>query len=153
MNNIDDLRYLARLLDSRFQLPIGGFRVGLDGILGLIPGIGDFVTNSLSLYIILRAAFIGCGPSLILKMSMNVLLENLADTIPVVGNFFDFFWKSNLKNIAIIEEYLAAPQKALWKSRALAIGIIMSLATILGLMVFTAMSLLIWSWQMIQSLI
>lgn len=151
MQNINDLRYLARLMDSKFKL--AGFKFGWDGLIGLIPGIGDFVTNSISLYIIIRAAFIGCGPSIILKMCFNVLLESVVDIIPVFGNLFDFIWKANLRNVQLIEQYLASPKKAIWQSRALAIALVMILATVLGLIVFTAIYLLIWSWQTIQGLI
>lgn len=150
--NINDLKYLAHNLDSKFQLPFG-IKVGLDGVIGLIPGIGDFITNSISIYIVLRAALIGCGPSLILKMCLNILIENIIDVLPVVGNLFDFFWKSNLKNIHIIEEYLESPSKALLKSRLLAISLVLFLATLLGLFVYSSVWLLIWSWGFIQNLL
>lgn len=110
MNNKADLDNLARFLDSKYQLP-GGIRIGWDGILGFIPGVGDLITNMLSMYIIVRAAALGCSPAVILRMGGNVLLDNIFDLVPVLGNFFDIFWKSNLKNIALIERYQANPAR------------------------------------------
>lgn len=119
-----DLQNLARLLDAKFRLP-GGFRIGWDAILGFIPGIGDFVTNVLSLYIIARAATLGCSPAVILRMGGNVLLDNLFDLVPVLGNFFDIFWKSNLKNIDLIEKYQSSPDQTTLRSKILVISAVL----------------------------
>lgn len=110
------VRDLAVLLDSKFEGPFG-FRFGLDGLLGFIPVIGDFVTTGLSLYIIITAASLGAAPSVILRMGLNVLLENLMDMIPGLGNLFDFYWKSNTKNLALLEAHLHDPQGSRWRAR------------------------------------
>lgn len=129
-----DLKQLSTLLDSRFEGPLG-FRFGLDGILGMIPFIGDFVTSGISFYIILQAAFLGCAPSTLARMALNVLFENLLDMIPFVGNVFDFFWKANNRNIALIDQHIHNPRKVTLKSRLILTSLFLSL---LGLIVLSA---------------
>jgi preprotein translocase subunit Sss1 len=110
------LRTLAHSLDTKFEGPMG-FRFGLDGVLGLVPGIGDTLTTLISLYIIAEASALGVGSSTLIRMAINVAIENVMDMIPIVGNFFDFYWKANNKNIALVEKHLARPDRQTIKSR------------------------------------
>lgn len=112
----DTVTRLARLLDAQWNLPFGT-KIGWDGVLGFVPGIGDLATNFLSLYIVLQAALLGCPPIVILRMGMNILIDNFFDAIPILGNFFDFFWKSNTRNVRLIEAYQANPRRAMVRSR------------------------------------
>lgn len=120
MNRRDDklehLKQLSTALDSKFHGPFG-FTFGLDGLIGLIPIFGDFVTSAMSLYIIAQAASLGAGPSTLIRMAINVLIDNLFDMLPVIGNFFDFYWKANNKNIKLLESHLANPARETIKSR------------------------------------
>jgi hypothetical protein len=127
------LKQLSILMDSQFSGPFG-IKFGLDGILGLIPIAGDFITSFISLYIVLQAALFGCGPSVILRMGLNILIENIFDVLPVVGNFFDFMWKANNKNILLIEQHLSNPMTTSLKSRLT-----------LGLVAFVLLAILIGS--------
>lgn len=141
-----DLKKIAEFLDSKFRLP-GGFRIGWDGILGFIPGIGDLITNILSIYIIVRAAVLGCSPSVILRMGLNVLIDNLVDVIPVFGNFFDLFWKSNLKNLSLIERHQLNPVATTRSSKlVVTLAVIAVIATLLGSVVLIALAA-IWVWN------
>lgn len=103
--DVKHLRRLSWLLDSSIPLP-GGFRVGLDGILGLVPGVGDALGASLSTYIVVQAARLGASPVQLLRMMMNILLESLVGTIPVLGDLFDFAWKSNQRNMRLLDVQL-----------------------------------------------
>lgn len=102
------LRALARLLDSSIPLP-GGLRIGLDGLIGLIPGFGDAVGASLSGYIIWRAAQIGASWPTLLRMTANTLVDGLVGLIPILGDLFDFAWKANERNMALLEASLQKP--------------------------------------------
>lgn len=108
-----------------------GTTFGIDGILGLIPGIGDIITTSISIYIIAQAAALGVGATTLIRMALNVGLENLFDMIPVVGNFFDFYWKSNVKNMALLEGHLAHPARETIKSRMIVALICFALLALL----------------------
>jgi hypothetical protein len=110
------LKQISNALDTKFEAP-GGFRFGFDGLLGLIPMVGDFVTSAISLYIIAQAALMGVGPSTLIRMALNVGVENLFDMIPLIGNFFDFYWKSNSRNMVLLERHLNNPVRETIKSR------------------------------------
>ena len=113
---IEELASLGRTLDSKFTGPLG-FKFGLDGIIGLIPGIGDFTTSALSLYIIAQSAYLGVSVATLIRMSLNVLFENIFDLIPFFGNLFDFYWKANNKNIDLLLSHLKNPSRETIQSR------------------------------------
>lgn len=120
--NLKHLRSLTNILDTRFKGPLGT-RYGIDGLVGLIPGVGDFFTTALSLYIIAQASLLGVSSATLIRMSFNVLVENLVDMIPFAGNIFDFYWKANVKNMALIERHLANPARETIRSR-MVVGLI-----------------------------
>jgi len=112
------LQRLAELWDSAFRLPGTRVRVGLDPIVGLIPGIGDAAGALVSAYIVLEAArFDVPGPTL-LRMLANVAIDALLGSVPVIGDIFDVGWQANIKNVALIERHLADPHDARRASRA-----------------------------------
>ena len=110
-SRLERLRALSRLLDSAFPLP-GGYRIGLDGIIGLIPGFGDIAGSIASSYIIVESARLGASTPTLLRMAMNVLVESLVGLIPFLGDLFDIFWKANEKNMALLDKQLAAAPPA-----------------------------------------
>lgn len=93
---------LSRLLDNAFAIPGTRFRIGLDGILGLIPGIGDATGAALSIYLIVQAARLGLPVSTLLRMVGNVALETVVGAVPIVGDIFDIVWKANIRNMALL---------------------------------------------------
>lgn len=141
------LRRLAQLLDSKFRLP-GGITFGWDGIIGLVPVLGDLATNALSLFILMQAALLGAPPAVLARMGINVLVDNFLDAIPVLGNLADFVWKANNKNVAILDAYLANPQRALRRSRwvvAFSVaGVALFAIALLTLGVFAAITAVRW---------
>jgi hypothetical protein len=110
------LRSISVLLDSQFRGPFG-FRFGLDGIIGLIPIVGDVATTGVSFFVITHATLLGASPAVLIRMIFNVAVENVISVIPIFGNIFDFFWKSNNKNIALLERHLVDPQRTTRNSR------------------------------------
>jgi hypothetical protein len=103
---IQRLRKLSHLMDNAIAIPGTKFRFGLDPILGLLPGAGDFVGTALSAYIVLEAVRLGLPRETLGKMVGNILLESVVGTVPVVGDWFDFAWKANIKNLELIETHL-----------------------------------------------
>lgn len=108
-HRIKRLRSLSRLMDSAIPLP-GGYRVGLDGFIGLIPGIGDVACGIASSYIIIESARLGASIPTLLRMVFNVLLESIIGLIPIFGDLFDFAWKANEKNMALMDKQLNSVQ-------------------------------------------
>lgn len=100
------LRGLSRLLDSSFRIPLINYRIGLDPILGLIPGVGDAITLLPAGYIIFEAYRLGTPSGTLVRMLANVGLETLVGTVPLVGDIFDATFKANTRNLALLEHYL-----------------------------------------------
>lgn len=90
---------LAILLDKRFSIPGTQIKFGLDGILGVIPVVGDTITSLISGYIILLASRSGVSRATLVRMTFNAGIDYLIGLLPIVGDFSDVFWKANSKNI------------------------------------------------------
>ena len=97
---------LARNLDAKFRMPVLGFRFGWDGILGLIPGLGDLATALPSALIIRRAWQLGLPPHMLARMALNTGMDFAFGSVPVIGSIFDIYFKANLRNIALIRRHL-----------------------------------------------
>ena len=89
------VRLLSRLLDEQFRIPGTTYRVGLDGLLGLIPGVGDAAGALLSTYILYEAMRLGAPSTVLLRMVANIGIDTVGGAIPVVGDIFDIAWKAN----------------------------------------------------------
>ena len=100
------LRRISKVLDNAITIPGTKFSFGLDPILGLLPGGGDTITGGLSAYIVVEAARMGVPREVLGKMVGNILLDSFAGTIPVLGDLFDVGWKSNIKNMELLEKHL-----------------------------------------------
>jgi uncharacterized protein DUF4112 len=107
---IADVEALARWLDYAFALP-GGFRYGVAGIVGLIPGIGDLFDAVVSLYIVVRAIQLGVSRVAIARMLVNVGIEALAGSIPFLGNFFDVAFKANRRNYRLLKSHMSHSER------------------------------------------
>jgi hypothetical protein len=103
---LNRIRKLTRLMDTAFRIPGIGLRVGWDPIIGLIPGVGDLVSTALSAYIIYLAARFRLPAKALSWMIFNITLEGVVGTIPFAGDLFDAWYKSNLRNLAILEQHL-----------------------------------------------
>lgn len=96
---------LAQLMDTQFRLPGTNFRFGLDGIIGLIPGAGDLSTFAISGYMIWVMAHNGASGYVMARMILNVLLDALIGSIPVLGDLFDFVFKANTRNMQLMQQH------------------------------------------------
>lgn len=114
---LERLRTLSRLLDSAFVIPGTRYRFGFDGLVGLVPGVGDAVGAIFSAYIILQASRLGAPQSVVTRMIGNVALDTLVGWVPILGDIFDVAWKSNLRNMALLETHLQQPAAARAGSR------------------------------------
>ena len=98
------IRFLSVLLDQSIVLP-NGYRIGLDPILGLIPGIGDGLAAMLSCYLVYESARLGLPKRVLLRMLGNVAVEAAVGTIPLLGDVFDAVWKANMRNLRLLETH------------------------------------------------
>ena len=103
---LNRIRKLSRLMDTAIGIPGTKFRIGLDPIIGLVPGAGDIVSTAFSAYIIYLATQIGISSQDLKTMIFNIGLEAVVGTVPLVGDLFDAYYKSNIRNLAILEQHL-----------------------------------------------
>ena len=138
-NGLERLRAIATVLDDAVRVPGTNIRFGLDALLGLLPGAGDAVTGAVATYAIVLAARLGAPPVVIARMAVNVLIDVATGTIPVVGDIFDVGWKSNRKNVRLLEGYQANPQKVRASSWAVVILLLLFIvAAMVGVFMFAA---------------
>lgn len=141
---LDRLRRLSYLLDSAIAIPGTGYRIGLDPLIGLLPGGGDTAGFVLSSFIILEAARMGASRSVLSQMVFNTLLETVLGTVPVVGDAFDVAWKSNRKNVQLLEEHLQVAPPS--RSRHHGFAILLLLGLLLVTIASLAVSVLVIRW-------
>ena len=103
---------LAYWLDAGVRIPGTNLRFGLDPILGLIPGFGDAAGAILAGWILVEAVRLGASRATVIRIAGNVALDAAVGAIPLLGDIFDFAWKANLRNVALLERHLAAPDRA-----------------------------------------
>ena len=102
---LEALRKVAHLLDSAFVIPGTSYRVGLDPILGFVPGLGDLVSPLFTIGILWQARELAIPKVVLLRMIFNVAIDSLLGVVPVVGDLFDFAWKANNMNLALLERH------------------------------------------------
>jgi hypothetical protein len=121
------IEWLAWLMDNSIR--IGPLSLGLDGFLGLIPGIGDMAGAAVSSLIIVRAMQAGIPKSAVMRMVMNVALDSLAGAVPLFGDVFDFAFKSNTYNVQIYRESIRGERKPLrdWAFIAMVSAILLAI--------------------------
>jgi Domain of unknown function (DUF4112) len=120
---VENLRTLTRLLDHAFRIPGTNYRFGLDAILGLVPGLGDALGGALSAFVIYHAARMGASKATLTRMIGNVIVDTVVGGIPLLGDLFDFGWKANTRNLALLEQHLERPIATKAASRRLLIGL------------------------------
>lgn len=110
-SSIARLRSLTYLLDNAIGIPGTPYRVGIDPLVGLLPGGGDLIMAFFSAYIVLQAARFGLPRATLVRMMWNLILDAVLGTVPIAGDLFDVAWKANTKNLALIEAHLASSNR------------------------------------------
>lgn len=123
-------RGLSHLLDESIRLP-GGYRVGLDPIVGVLPVVGDLPASLISAYVVVEAAYLGVPRATLARMVLNVAVDLVFGSVPVAGPVFDAAWKANARNVALMEARLDEPGASRRDRRLL-----VALAVALGLVFF-----------------
>lgn len=134
-------RALVRLLDASIGIPGTRIRFGLDPLLGLIPGLGDVAGAAMGGYIVLLAGSLGAPSSVVMRMLANIALDTVVGAIPLAGDVFDFGWKSNTRNLALLERYVEQPAATHAASRNVMIGIVVGMTVLAAGAAVVAMAL------------
>lgn len=135
---------LARLLDSQFRIPGTQRRFGIDGLLGLVPGIGDAAGLALSAGVIVKAIGLGARGATVGRMVGNVAIDAVFGSVPVLGWVFDFAFKANNRNVSLLQRHELDPEGTAAESKAavrrtlvaVAVGLVVTLALMAALVVW-----------------
>lgn len=146
------VRALGWLLDNSIPIPGTGRRIGLDAVIGLVPGIGDLAGGVLSGYIILEAARAQVPTLTLVRMLGNVGIDTLVGVVPAVGDLFDAAWKANTKNVVLLEGHLAANAELPIERRS-AFGASLVALVVLALIVVVGVALGIYAGQLLWGLL
>ncbi len=152
LQRIQRVRQLAKLLDEAILIPGINKRIGLDPIIGLIPGGGDTITMIMSGYIVLESARLGLPRATLVQMVGNIVVDALAGTVPVVGDLFDVVSKANMRNLKLLDAHVAEPDFRAKPDRLLIILTVVILAIII--VTFGLVITLVWSliWGLLKAL-
>ena len=135
------LRDLARVLDEAIRIPGTNIRIGLDAILGLIPGGGDVAGGLFSAIIMLQAARMGAPTAVLARMLGNVVVDTAVGSIPLIGDLFDFVWRANSKNVRLLESWRERPTGTQRASKFAVAGFLTALVLLIVLAVWGAIAL------------
>jgi hypothetical protein len=140
----ENLDLLAHVLDDWFRVPGTSIRFGLDGIIGLVPGLGDIIGGLASSILVFAAWVRGVPYITLLRMVVNIGIEVLLGTIPLLGDAFDIAWKANRRNYALIVRHLEQQRRQTWRDWVFLLLIAATLTTIFLAPIFLILWFLEW---------
>jgi hypothetical protein len=142
------VEFLAHALDDWFVIPGTGIRFGLDGLLGLIPGLGDTLTSLASFYILAAGRRYGVPRITLVRMAGNIAIDYLFGMLPFLGDAFDIFWKANRRNVQLLQRHLKATPIEHRQARRgdwlVVAGLVAALAALLAISVTVAWWVVFW---------
>jgi hypothetical protein len=137
--DLERLRAISRVFDQAFAIPGTKWRFGLDALFGLVPGLGDIAGGLVAVYAMRVARNLGAPPAVQLHLLSNIALDALIGMVPIAGDLFDFAFKAQTRNLALLEAYAATPHRTAKRSRR---GLVlMGFATLLVFATLTALGL------------
>ena len=125
-------KWLALIMDEFLRVPGTQFRFGLDPLIGLVPGIGDTGSALVSAFALIQAVRLGVPKILLARMSINILINEIIGIVPIVGDAFSFWFKSNARNYQIIKEHLGAPRVSRRSDWIFVIAVLLLLFVVVG---------------------
>ena len=140
----ENLELLAHVLDDCFRIPGTSIHFGLDGIIGLVPFLGDILAGLASCIIVIAAWFRGVPYVTLARMVVNLALDVLIGAIPFLGNAFDIAWKANRRNYNLMTRHLRQPHRHTWKDYVFLLGIALVLLIIFAIPVVVVVWLATW---------
>jgi hypothetical protein len=140
----ETLRRLEVVLDEAFRIPLTGFRFGIDGIIGLVPGVGDVIAGLLSLIIPIAAWIRGLPYVTLVRMTFNLGVGVLVGSIPVLGDAFLIAFKPNRRNYRLLQRHLGEPRRHTGKDWAFLAIFAGAIAIIFAIPIALALWILFW---------
>ncbi|MGA6926999.1 MAG: DUF4112 domain-containing protein [Desulfosarcina sp.] len=138
---------LAWLLDNSIRIPGTRYHIGLDPLIGLVPGIGDAAGALLSLTILWEAYRAKLPAPILARMGFNLVLEVIVGVVPVIGDLFDMTWKANARNARLMQKTIASPRKTVASSTVLMIVIVTIFILLVGASTYAGFMILRGVWN------
>ncbi len=140
---------LAKLMDSQFKIPGTNIKFGLDALVGLIPGAGDFATFLVSGYMMLTLAKNGASGFVLTRMALNVLIDSLIGAIPILDDIFDIAFRANARNMKLMHEHFVEGRHrgSAWK---LVIPILLILLLLVCVLVYVTYQIIVWLFNVVS---
>lgn len=120
---------IAWVMDG--MIPVGPFTIGLDSVLGLVPGFGDVASALISMLIVARAVHAGIPRVAVARMMTNIAIDTLIGSIPFLGDLFDVAYKSNIRNLRIYEEWTKNPGRESARSWGFFVALLLGIAAVI----------------------
>jgi hypothetical protein len=140
---------LAKILDTTVKIPGTPFYVGLDPLLGLIPGIGDIIANLIGTVILVLAAKLHVPQVVMMRMSLNLLINGTIGAIPILGDLFSIWFRSNARNAELLRRAAAQPYRETQQARLYLVGIIGGTVVLLLLAIAAVLWIVVTLWSAI----
>jgi hypothetical protein len=142
-------RRLAVALDAEWRVPLLGTRFGWDAIIGLVPGFGDALAGLIGAYGLYVGWRLGAPAVVLAQMALNLGIETLVGTVPLAGDLFDIAFRADLRNVSLLDRWMAAPRTTRRRSALLFVTIVLSfllaIAAIVGLALWGLTLLFAWA--------
>jgi hypothetical protein len=152
--DLERLRIIAQLFDQAFAVPGTRWRFGIDALFGLVPGLGDLAGAVVAAYALSVARNLRVPGAIQLHMLSNIALDALVGTVPLLGDLFDFVYKAQTRNLALLDAWLNSPQATVRRSRRglvlipLAVLLVFVTLTVVG--VWMLYHLFSWLWGLLS---
>jgi hypothetical protein len=143
VSRLEWVERVSRLLDSQFRVPGTNFRFGLDPIMGLIPGLGDFSSFAISGVLLLTMARHGVSRKLLFLMAGNLMIDAIIGSIPILGSIFDFTFKANKRNMRLLQQHYEEG-KHHGSGTGIIVAILIALLALAGLAMYLSWKLVVW---------
>jgi len=140
----ENIEFFAHLLDDWFRIPFTPIRVGLDGLIALIPGLGAVVAGLASFLIIFAAWIRGVPAITLLRMMVNLALEVLIGAIPFFGALFDIAWKADRRNVQLMMRHLRQPRRHTWKDYAFLLSLLGIVLILIAVPIVVLLLIVLW---------
>lgn len=145
--SLAEVEFLAWLLDNSIPVPgTGGRRLGIDALIGLVPGIGDLLSGAIGLVVVWRGSRMGVPRVVVARMLANTLLDLAIGSIPVVGDAFDLWFKASTRNLALVRGWLERPDRSTrgeWLAVLALVGAVVAVVAVVGWLVVAAIAALV----------
>jgi hypothetical protein len=141
---------LAKILDTTVKIPGTSFYIGLDPLLGLIPGIGDMLANLIGTVILILAARLHVPQIVITRMSLNLLINGTVGAVPIIGDLFSIWFRSHARNAELLRRAATQPYRETQQARLYVAGIIGGTIVLLLLAIAAVLWIVVKLWSAIS---